>query len=208
MNYYKILSNPPKNGTLIDTNKSWDNLRFDRFLKLNKLFKLIFEVSCEGKLPLLNILAELYPEQFISDITVKNFSKYEVELKIIKKEIVETNFNVELEFRYFTDYVLSEKRKELGEKSNLKIPDRFKSHYFFESIEDCLNYHDNLITTKECVIVLVEIIDQISLCKMDNTYLTSFQNHHTAEDFYKHAEDFLMQKTSENPLFEVVFQGK
>lgn len=208
MNYYKIISNPPNIGTLINTNESWDNHRFNRFLKLNKLFKLIFEVSCEGKLPLLNILSQLYPKQFISDITIDNMSKYEVVLKKIKKEILESNFNVALEFRYFTDFVLHEKRKELIEKLNLQIPDRFKSHYFFESIDDCFNYHYNIISPKQCTIVQVEIIDKISVCKMDNTYLTSFQNHYTAEDFYRHAEDFLMQKTSENPLFEVVFQGK
>lgn len=208
MNYYKIVEKPSKVGAIIDTDKNFDLLRFERFKKLEKLFNLIFEVSSNSNLPLINILASLYPDLFSSEIIVENQNDLEDSLGALKKEIAISKFNVKYEFRYFTDYVLYKARTEIKKEINKPLPDRFKSHFFFESIEDCRNYYNNLISAKSSTIIQVEFIDQNRVYKMDNTFLTSFENYYTSKDYYRHAKDFLMERTTENPLFEIIFQGR
>ncbi|WP_298141025.1 hypothetical protein [Flavobacterium sp.] len=208
MEYYRIEEKPSKVGTVIDTDKKFDLLRIERLKQLEKLFNLIFEISSNLNLPLINILATLYPKLYYSEIIIKNQSDLEKHLDVLRKEILYSRFNVQFEFRNFTDFIFSKARADIIKNHKISLPDRFKSRYFFESIEDCLNYHDNLISQKPCKIIMVEFIDKNRVYKFDNTFLTSFENHYTSEDFYRHANDYWMQQTSQNPLFEIIFLGK
>lgn len=56
------------------------------------------------------------------------------------------------EFKYFNDFVLNLVRKDLA-ASNIIVPNRFKSHYFFEKIEDCKDYLKELPNYKPYEIV-------------------------------------------------------
>ncbi len=208
MNYYKIIEEPPQIGTIIDTDKNFDLLRLERFKKLEKLFNQIFEISSSSNLPIINILAALYPNLYYSNILVENQNTLESNLDVLRKEIAISKFCVGIEFRYFTDYVLYKAREEIKKELNKPLPNRFKSHYFFESIEDCFNYYYSLEAVKPSTIIKVDFIDQNRVYKMDNALLTSFENHYTSKDFYRHAKNYWMELTTENPLFEIVFQGK
>lgn len=113
MNYYRIVEKPSKVGTIIDTDKNYNQLRFARFKQLEKLFSLIFEVSSNSNLPILNILSTLYPNLYSSDIVIENQNDIENNLDFLKREIAISRFNVKSEFRYFTDYVLYKSRAEI-----------------------------------------------------------------------------------------------
>ncbi len=166
----------------------------------------MFDLSSNSNLPLLDILKALHLNH--SEILIENQKEIENSLNALKKEIRISKFNAEVEFRYFTDYVLCKARTEIKRELNKPLPDRFKSHYFFESIEDCLNYYDSFDSVKSSTIIQVEFIDKNRIYKMDNKYLAHFENHYTSKDFYRRAKDFLSGCTSENPLFEVIFQGR
>lgn len=209
MTYYKIVQNPKSVGTIINTEESFDSERIDRFSKLNNLLRLIYDVSDLDNVPIHYIISQIYPTLFSPEIAIRYDLSLLDNIEKIKREIHYTNFNISSEFKYFNDFVLNKARYDLMLNSNISLPDRFKSHYFFESLEECFDYYYNLnsVVTK-CVIIEVEFIDQNRIYKMDNTYLTSFENHYTSNEFYKHAKDFLIGKISENPLFEIIFQGR
>lgn len=209
MYYYKILTEAPKIGTIVDTNKFINYYRIDRQSKLNTLFNLLFELSFENELSIQNIFSLVYP----------NFKQYSIfesnqnildKIEIIKLEINKINFNVNREFLFFNDFVLDKVKTELNNDFNLDLPDRFKSHYFFETLSDCYFYYLELgcNQNKNSKIIEIELIETIKLEKMDNRLIVDFQDYFTSKHFYNQAKDFLTKKKSENPLFEIIFQGK
>jgi hypothetical protein len=209
MTYYKIVQNPKSVGTIINTEENFDSERIDRFFKLNSLLKLIYDVSKIDNVSIHYIISQIYPTLFYPEIEIRYDASLLNNIEKIKREILNTNFNISSEFKYFNDFVLNQVRNNLMFESNISLPDRFKSHYFFESIEECLDYYYNLSSiVKKCTIIEVEFIDKKCIYKMDNKYLTNFKNHYTSIDFYKDANDFLIGKISENPLFEIIFQGR
>lgn len=209
MTYYKIVQNPKSVGTIINTEESFDSERIDRFSKLNNLLRLIYDVSNLDNVPIHYIISQIYPTLFYPEIAIRDDISLLNNIEKIKREILYANFNISSEFKYFNDFVLNKARYDLMLNSNLSLPDRFKSHYFFETMEECFDYYYNLNSVIiQCTIIEVEFIDQNCIYKMDNTYLTNFKNHYTSDDFYKDAKDFLMEETSENPLFEIIFQGR
>jgi hypothetical protein len=54
----------------------------------------------------------------------------------------------------------------------------------------------------------VEFIETRELKRLDNYFLVNFQDYFTSNDFYNQAKDFLNAKKTEEPLFEIIFQGK
>jgi hypothetical protein len=205
MYHYKVLAIPPKIGSSIDTNENIDHSRINRMSKLHNLFNSLYNLSINTDLPLQNIFSLIYPSfKPISNFEVNNYITLSVQL--IKSEVLSTNFNIQ-EFRYFNDFVLEKVRNELGQ-TGLILPDRFKSHYFFESLSDCFFYCLELNIDKNCTVIEVEFQNNLKGHKMDNRLVVDFYDHYTARDFYNQAKKFLTKNSSAEPLYEVVFQGK
>tara|TARA_B100000378_G_scaffold272723_1_gene264648 strand:- start:179 stop:859 length:681 start_codon:yes stop_codon:yes gene_type:complete len=208
--YYKIVSECPKNGIIIDTNEKIDYSMVKRFSELNNLLKLIYECSEKYQKSIREVLIESKSRKIIFK---KN--SFQKSVKAIKKEIKKTNFNLCVDFNYFTHYILENVRLELMKNSNKKIPNRFESSYFFESISDCKRYLKNLdktfsssfFATNQLKVIKVKFIETKVLRKFDNILLTEFQDHYQSKDFNIIIKKYLKEGTSENPLFEYVFQG-
>lgn len=206
MYHYKVIPIPPKIGSDIDTNDNIDNFRINRMTKLNSLFSALYNLSLYTNLSLQDILSLVYPN-------FKAYSTFEISpyitqiIKLIKNEVLKTNFNVYNEFRYFNDFVLQKVRNELDEVGII-LPDRFKSHYFFESLSDTFFYCLELNIDRRFTVIEVEFQQNLKGHKMDNRLAVNFFDHYTAKDFHNQARMFLLKKSSENPLFEIVFQGK
>src|SRR5690606_12772007 len=207
MSYFKIIEKQKILDSIINTEENFDFQRIQRFNNLNQLLELLFKASKSYNLSLHYILSQIYPNIFQPECDIRNEPNILQDIDKIRKEIFLVNFEVYTEFKYFNDFVLNLVRKNLA-TSNIIVPDRFKSHYFFEKIEDCKKYLKELRNYKPCEIVEVEIIEKNQLIKVDNTLLTTFQNHYTSCDFYNQAKECLTGKISLNPLYEIVFQGK
>lgn len=205
MLYYKIIENPKAVGTIINTENNFDNKRIERFSTLNHLLRLIFETSNLNNISLHYILSQIYPNIFQHDNTIINNLNVINEIENIRKEIIQTSFELS-EFKYLNDFILDMIRNDLA-NSNILLPDRFKSHYFFESIEDCIQYYIELSFFKPCKIIEVEPITKKNIIKIDNRLLTTFEDSCTANDIYIQAKECLTGKATQNPLFEIVFQG-
>lgn len=206
MYYYKVLITPPKIDSVVDTNDNVDYYRINRMSKLNTLFNSLYNLSFNTEIPFQNILSQIYPD-------FKKYSDFEItpyfsqNLQLIKTEVLVTNFNVQKEFRYFNDFVLEKVRNELSE-IGLVLPDRFRSHYFFESLSDCFSYCLELNIDRKATVIEVEFENNVKVHKMDNRLIADFYDHYTAKDFHKQAKMFLMKQTSSEPLHEIIYQGK
>lgn len=101
--------------------------------------------------------------------------------------------------------ILTSNRKEL--------PDRFESNYFFQSLNDCKKYIQELklisrnFPKSNFKIIEVEFIKTINCHIGDNRLLSNFENEYTSMNFYKQAIDYLQNKHTSDPLKEIVFQG-
>lgn len=197
MKYYKIVAIKYNQGTIVDTSNNIDYLRIKRFNELKKLFQLIFDFSEKFNISIYNILIQIFNKS--------QELQEEFELNKIKSEVINTGFICQREFKYFNDFILDKIRNE--DKIN-RYPDRFKSHYFFKTIEDCFRYSTNLGIYKNIKIIEVEFLETISIFEGDNQLLTNFNDDFTSKDFYFQAKDFLIQKKTNNSLIEVVFVGK
>ncbi|MBK8806049.1 MAG: hypothetical protein IPO21_05125 [Bacteroidales bacterium] len=207
MLYYKLIENPKVVGTIINTEDNFDFKRIERFSSLKHLLKLLFEVSYSNNIPLHYILSQIYPNVFRPEIAIRNEQKLLNDIEKVRKEMNRTNFDIFSEFKYFNDFILDMIRSDLA-NSNILLPDRFKSHFFFETIEECIQYHNELLNCRPCKLVEVELIDKKQIIKLDNRLLTTFENSHTSNDFYNQAKECLIGNVTENPLYEIVFQGK
>ena len=174
MNYYKIVSEFPKVGSVLNTTENINYARFARFSKLNQI--------------------------------INNGMEFYDQIEIIKEEISKTNFILSYEFRYFNDYVLEKARKDIFKELKIELPNRFESQYFFQSIDDCIRYNNEL-TSKSNRIIEVEFNKIDAFFKGDNKFLTNFDDYYTSEHFYNQAKSFLLESTTDNPLFEIVFIG-
>jgi len=208
--YYKIVSEYPENGIIIDTNEKTNHSMVKRFTELNNLLKLIYECSEKYQKSIREVLIESKSRKII--FRKNSFQK---SIKAIKKEIKKTDFNLNGEFKYFTYFILENVRLELIKNSDEKIPNRFESSYFFESIADCERYLINLdktfnssfYATNQSKVIKVKLIETKVLRKFDNILLTEFQDDYHSKDFQTTIKKYLLEETSENPLLEYVFQG-
>lgn len=207
MNYYKIVPYPPKIGTVIDTDKLFDKSRISRVKKLERLFNLFCELSQNRDLSIHSILALLYPNTLFPEEEIEKDFDLQNSLNEINQEILKTSFQLTSEFKHFNDFILEEVRRIL-KNNDISLPDRFKSHYFFESIEDCLKYYAEIRYKVRPTIIQVEFLEGSNSYKFDNNLLTKFENNFRAKDFYNQAEYCLKKGVTENPLFEIVLQGK
>lgn len=205
--YYKLTKNPLAK-TVIDTNETIDYKRFNRFSELKILFNSIYSTSLEYNLPIGEII-------FFINANIFKRLRYKAEHKTIKSKIkqirresINRKFNINIEFRFFNDFVLEKVRQDLIKNNDIILPDRFKSSYFFKSIDDCKRYYESLGGNYNCQIIKVKFIKTRELKKLDNYFLSNFQDSFTAINFYNQAQNFLLGEKSATPLLEIVFQGK
>ena len=206
--YYKLVAIAPAVGEIITTQKGVDSTRVKRYSKLTNLFEQIYNCSKEYELPIGEIVFHIKASIF-------KRRKYKIEnlelkkcIKDIRKESSRRHFRVMREFRWFNDYILEKAKAEIHNELGLILPNRFESSYFFESIEDCFRYYFSLPSKVHTKIIEVEFIEQKVLKKFDNKLISEFQDYYTSDDFYNQAKLFLLEGTSETPLFEIVFEGK
>lgn len=206
--YYKIVASAPLRGTIIDTDDTIDLRRIARYSELTKLFDLIFNCSSNHNQPVGEILF-LINANFVERWKY-NFQnrRLKSEIKKIRRESFRRKFNINLEFRWFNDFVLEKAKRDIEKEQDVILPDRFKSSYFLESIDDCQVYYENLGFRYDCQIIKVEFIETRELRRFDNYFLVNFQNYFSSNDFYNQAKDFLNEKKTETPLIEIIFQGK
>lgn len=206
--YYKIVASAPIRGTIIDTDDTIDFRRIVRYTELTKLFDLIFNYSSIHNQPVVEIL-HLINANFAERLKY-NFQnrKSKSEINNIRRESFKIKFNINREFRWFNDFVLEKAKREIEKEQDVILPDRFRSSYFLESLDDCHKYYENLGSIYKCLIIKVEFIETRELKRLDNYFLVNFQNYFTSYDFYNQAKDFLNGKITEKPLFEIIFQGK
>lgn len=140
---------------MFDTNEKIHNKRIKRYYELLPFFKKVYSISLNRKQTI---------QELINDIIYKNYFRSIKSLDfIILKLILFSNrkkINWNVEFRYITDYILEKNRLILEETQNVYLPNRFKSSYFFNTVEDCLKYYksfpDQLII---CYLIKCEIIE-------------------------------------------------
>lgn len=206
--YYKLVSIAPAVGKIINTREMVDSTRVKRYSKLTNLFEQIYNCSKEYELPIVVIVFHIKASIFKR----RNYKIENLELKKcikdIRKESSRQHFRVMKEFRWFNDYILEKAKTEIYNELGLVLPNRFESSYFFESIEDCYKYYFSLPSKHHTKIIEVEFIEQKMFKKFDNKLVSEFQDDYTSDDFFNQAKQFLLEQTSETPLFEVVFDGK
>lgn len=201
MNYYKIVSEFPKVGRVLNTTENINHARLVRFSKLKHLFDLIFNLSRDYNLPIYDVLK--FTNQ---NARINAEMDFYDQIENIKQEISTTNFILLYEFRYFNYYILEKVRKDIFDETKLELPNRFESQYFFQSINDCIRYNNEL-NSKSNKIIEVEFNKTDAYFKGDNKFLTNFDDYYTSEHFYNQAKSFLLESTTNNPLFEIVFIG-
>ena len=208
--YYKVVSNIPENGTIINTADRIDRNMLKRLSVLNNLFELIYECSEYHKISIKKILLKLKAQKTISFTR----NKLKNDLKNINREIKKQKFILESEFRYFTYYILEKCRQDLIKTSEkIDLPNRFESSYFFGNLKDCVVYLIGFYglsyktQPNSLKIIEVEFERTESLHRFDNNLLTDFKDDFHSKDFYFTLRNFLLFKESEKPLFEYVFQG-
>lgn len=180
--HYKLVSTIEPLGTIINTEDRVDLARIARFSELKYLLSLIFKVSYQNNISICYILSQIYSGFVCPQNTIMGTVSFAKQITEIKNEIDRTNFRLQIEFRYFNDFVLNEVRNELDRK-NLILPDRFKSHYFFDSLKQCFDYHSNLPPLTPCKIIEVEFVNLKQTARLDNMFLTHFEETFTAKDF-------------------------
>lgn len=195
---------------IIKTQDRIDHNMIKRLSQLNNLFELIYKCSEFHQISIKDILLKLKSKKII--LFTRN--RFKNDIKEIKSEIKSKKFILELEFRYFTYFILEKVRQDLLKTSeNTNLPNRFESSYFFGNIRDCVVYLIGLYglsyknQSNNLKIIEVEFEKTESLQKYDNNLLTEFKDDFHSKDFYSTLNNFLIGIESENPLYEYVFQG-
>ncbi|WP_409446106.1 hypothetical protein [Mariniflexile rhizosphaerae] len=208
--YYKVVSNIPENGAIINTANRIDGNMIKRLSDLNNLFDLIYDCSEYHQISIKQIWLKLKSQEII----VFTRNRLKNDLRNIKREIKSQNFILESEFRYFTYYILEKVRQDLIRTSkSVALPNRFESSYFFGNLKDCMIYLIGIYglsyknQSNNLKIIEVEFEKTETLHKFDNNLLTDFKDDFLSNDFYSTLKDFLLCKESKKPLFEYVFQG-
>jgi hypothetical protein len=207
--YYKLVQNKLPDGKVIDTNKVTDKDRYVRNLKLKKLFDLIYNYSLDYQIPIQSIFFELRPKKFQSIVCDVDFVDWNYTfLKDIKNEVNKSRFVWGNETKYFfNDYLIGKAQSET-EFLNIDFPDRYKSNYFFESKVDCINYLNDIHQQMPRPILIVDFIEVQKFKKFDNRMINNFDKSQISMDLLINTKKYLRGELTNNPLIEVVFQGK
>jgi hypothetical protein len=107
----------------------------------------------------------------------------------------------------YIDYLLEITRQHLIEADNISLPNRFESAFFFETLEDCINYRLDFLVQLGNKVIEVELQNLENIYRFDNQYISSFQKHDTAYDYIDKISKYLRGQMSTHPLIEVVYYG-
>ena len=206
--YYRIESfdNLPIIGKVYDTDLMSDTKRIKRYNELSPLFDLFYQGSILYDLPIAYFFDLVYTRNYFKRQRLKrNFGVDREYINSILKEKKKCRFRLYSEGRFFFDYVLKIAGEQISLQENKTLPDRFKSKYFFETLEDCSSY---IAEKGQGKIIEVEIIEEVHLLKIDNRLLNYFENNSKSIDLLSQAIRTLMGEVTAIPLNEIVFQGK
>ncbi|MDO9152135.1 MAG: hypothetical protein Q7U47_00210 [Paludibacter sp.] len=207
--YYKVIQSHVPVGKIIDTNYCINEYRVLRNNELKSFFEKAENFSNEFELSISLVLNDtlLKLMKLHKTFIIKGI-KYIVKMKKLAKEREKCNFILNDESNFFIDYILEKKRKNLEIEENVILPSRFNSSFFFESADDCNKYYPKFNCNGEIQIVKVEFIETRKSFTFDNSIISDFSRCITSIDYLNHAKLYLSGYISDNPLLEVVFQGK
>lgn len=196
--YYKVVSDNPRIGSIINTKDCINKYRVKRNKKLYDFFELVYNYSEIKDVSVLSILCSTPLPDFDN----------EPEVKKIEKMKTKKSFSFEKDGQFFIDYILEKAITDLWRESSIDFPSRFESSFFFETIEDCRRYRDRFSSFGPLKIVKVDFIEKIKLKKFDNVIISEFTQNANSLFYLNQAKLFLLGAKSEKPQFEIVFQGK
>lgn len=201
--YYRIIKKDEaalyKTGNVVDSEQCIHTYRVNRNNELLKLFQLTAKYSKKKKKPVVEVLGQDIYDSYSSGFLLNK----------IKKESIKTSFSPEHDLRFFIDFILEEARITIQKKHSKSLPSRFESCFFWENIEDCRSYCDKFSSYGPFIILKVSFIEKKQFERLDNVLISShFYDWFTSEDFFNQAKIFLLGGESNEPQFEIIFQGQ
>lgn len=201
--YYKIIKKDEISsfeiGYEIDTDECINTFRVNRNKELLNLFELTYKYSKKKKKPVVEVLCQnIYDPHFSGFLLNK-----------IKKESIRSSFSREHDLSLFIDFILEKARILVNKEYSKSLPPRFESCFFWENIDDCKSYCNKFSTNGPFIILKVSFIEKIQFERLDNILIsTQFYDWFTSEDFLNQAKIFLLGGESNEPHFEIIFQGR
>lgn len=206
--YYKITQKTYPIGEIIDTDNCIDKDRIKRNNELLTCFEKAYSFSEDFELPISVVLTEFALKITPLPNNILKRIKYIWKLYFLKIEMKKCDLQYSEISKYSLDFILEKSRIFIQNETKTILPSRFESSFFFESEEDCKRYHLKFSYEGEIYIIKVEIIEPKELVRFDNNILSDFSPYYTSVESLNKAKSYLIGNMSDNPLIEVVFQGK
>lgn len=233
MDYYRLEINPKEINTVLDTNIRNNTQRCPYQDDFSEVLKTIMTVSHQTQLSLNETYALAESIVYDSkewDLAVKSdqcsWNNIKINYQLImfisqvfyyhykdcEKGICNTAFDLNNEEHksYIWNYIYEYTRLQIIQNApQHKINvGRYDSAYFFSSIEDCENFRD-YNGMKHGVICKVNVLEEYNLFKADMNILEELPvSTSTSNDVLLAAADYWMKKTTDSPIYEILFHGK
>ena len=141
-------------------------------------------------------------DQFTKDPYDNQFVINECDLINFIETTDKTGFKDPFEGFYIWEYLFEQVREQLS----TSLPKRTESFFLFESVADCERYMSEI--KRIGMICEVELMETKQLFRADMTFINDIPNNINANNVYSIAEKYWKGESSENPLYEIIFQGK
>lgn len=232
MEYFRLEVNPKEISVVLDTNIRNNIARCPYQNDFSEVLKMILGVSAQTGFS----LAETYAlaESLVYDLEQWNKMLAEnrclwkgvqvnpVLIELINKTlyyhyedcengIVSKAFDLNNEEHksYIWNYIYENARLQI----NQQVPQyavnvgRYDSAYFFHSVKDC-EYYRNYNKMSDGIVCKVEVLEEYNSFTGDMNILEKLPLTSTGNEVFKAAVDYWMEKRTDNPICETLFQGK
>lgn len=232
MEYFRLEVNPKEISVVLDTNIRNNIARCPYQNDFSEVLKMILGVSAQTGFS----LAETYAlaESLVYDLEQWNKMLAEnrclwkgvqvnpVLIELINKTlyyhyedcengIVSKAFDLNNEEHksYIWNYIYENARLQI----NQQVPQyavnvgRYDSAYFFHSVKDC-EYYRNYNKMSDGIVCKVEVLEEYNSFTGDMNILEKRPLTSTGNEVFKAAVDYWMEKRTDNPICETLFQGK
>jgi len=206
--YFKVVKGLQTDGSIVSTLKCQNHSRYKKYKELSKFFEFACRFSNNYNVSMDSIFGycDVNDEDPISLFSIDEKGQEKLNnLRIIAKKCTFSYWN---DSRFFIDFILEKARIESHRLIWKRHPSRFKSSFFFESIVDCVNYGITFNQYGPFQIIEVEFIKTKRYKMFDNSLIAEFPSYYTADEYLRQAKWFLNGENSDNPVNEIVFQGK
>ena len=232
MEYFRLEVNSEEIGIILDTNTRNNMKRSPYQNDFSEVLKMILEVSAQTGFTLNETyaLAEsvVYDAEQWNEMLAENKCLWKgvqvnpVLIELINKTLyyhyedcengitsVAFDLNNEEHKSYIWNYIYECVRLQINEKFPQYTVNvgRYDSAYFFHSIKDC-EYYRNYNGMNDGVLCRVEVLMEYNSFAGDMNILEKLPLTSTGNDVFKAAADYWMRKTTDNPIYETLFQGK